>query len=511
MKKLASILLSRIVIFGGLILLQLSAFVVLVWKFSTYSIYFMFINMLVGFLVILWIINNRQNPVYKLAWIIPILLFPIFGISFYLLFGMQKVNKRVTKRMEEIQIKTNSILNQDLKVMENLKNRDIRIANQAKYIYNASHYPVYQNTEVEYFSSGELKFERLKEELNKAEHYIFLEYFIIEEGIMWNSILDILIQKAKKGVDVRVLYDDLGCLQKLPYKYNEVLEGHGIKCTVFNPFVPVLSIKMNNRDHRKIVVIDGHTAFNGGINLADEYINARPKFGHWKDSAVMIKGNAVLNFTVMFLTVWDYYNKIYEDYRDFLPRNKNHTKFESDGFVSPYGDSPLDDETVGEMTYLNIINQAKEYVYITTPYLILDNETVTALCLAAKKGVDVRIITPHIPDKKYVHMVTRGYYPVLMENGVKIYEYTPGFMHGKNFVADDEVSIVGTINLDYRSLYLHFECATWMYGSKAVLSVKEDFLETLEQCYRMDLAYFKNMKWYVKLMYAILRVFSPLM
>lgn len=511
MKKLASILLSRAVVFGSLILLQLGAFIALIWRFSSYSIYFTFGSIIVSLIAVLLIISNRQNPAYKLAWIVPILTFPILGIAFYVLFGMQKVNKRVTKRMEGIQIRTNSMLNQSEEVIESLKNIDASIANQAKYIYNASHYPVYENTTAEYLSSGEIKFKRLKEELMKAKHYIFLEYFIIEEGIMWNSILDILIKKVKEGVDVRVLYDDVGCLRKLPYKYNEVLESYGIKCRVFNPFVPVLSIKMNNRDHRKIVVIDGCTAFNGGINLADEYINAYEKYGYWKDSAVMLKGEAVWNFTVMFLTVWEYYNCCSENYHNFLPSCNNNGKFESDGFVLPYGDSPLDNESVGGMAYLNIINQGKEYVYITTPYLILDNETVTALCLAAKKGVDVRIITPHIPDKWYVHMVTRGYYPVLIESGVKIYEFTPGFIHGKNFVSDDEVAIVGTINLDYRSLYLHFECATWMYKSKAVLSLKEDFMKTLEQCQRVNLDDFKNIKWYVKFMHIFMKVFAPLM
>lgn len=511
MKKLISILLSRAVIFGSLILVQLFTFVILILKFSNYSVYFILGSIVVSLIAVLCIVNNRQNPAYKLAWIIPILIFPILGISFYLLFGMQKVNKRVIKKMKEVEIKTNSMLIQDITIIQKLRNQDIGIANQANYIYNASHYPIYQNTTVEYLSSGEMKFNRLKEELLKAKHYIFLEYFIIEEGIMWNTILDILIKKVKQGVDVRVLYDDVGCLRTLPYKYNEVLEGYGIKCKVFNPFIPVMSIKMNNRDHRKIVVIDGHIAFNGGINLADEYINAYKKYGYWKDSAVILKGDAVWNFTVMFLTVWDYYNGSSENYNNFLPNNNCKERFHSDGFVLPYGDSPLSNEKVGEMAYLNIINQAEDYVYITTPYLILDNETVTALCLAAKKGIDVRIITPHIPDKWYVHMVTRGYYPVLIENGVKIYEFTPGFIHGKTFVSDNELAIVGTINLDYRSLYLHFECATWMYQSKVVLSIKEDFISTLEQCEMITIEKCNKIKWPIKFMRTLMRVFAPLM
>lgn len=511
MKKFASILLSRLAVFGSLIIIQLLGFMALIWRFSNYSIYIIVASVLLSFIAIISIATNGQNPGYKLGWIVPIVVFPVFGVSFYLLYGLQKVNKRVIKRMEEIQTKTNNLLKQSNEVMERLVEKDDAVANQVRYIYNVSHYPVYENTSVEYFGCGEKMFERLKEELKKAKKYIFLEYFIIQEGIMWNSILDILIEKAKEGVDVRVLYDDVGCLKTLPYKYNETLKKNGIKCNVFNPFVPVMSIKMNNRDHRKIVVIDGHTAFNGGINLADEYINAYYKYGYWKDSAVMIKGEAVWNFTVMFLTVWDYFNKSTEDYSKFFTHWNEQNKIESDGYILPYGDSPLDDENVCEMTYLNVINQAKKYVYITTPYLVVDNEIVTALCLASKKGIDVRIITPHIPDKRYVHMVTRSYYPILLKSGVKIYEFTPGFMHSKNLLSDDDVAVVGTVNLDYRSFYLHFECATWMYKSKAVLSIKEDFMETLKQCHMVTLEDCKRVKWYSRLLRTLMKLFAPLM
>ena len=338
-----------------------------------------------------------------------------------------------------------------------------------------------------------------------------MEYFIIEEGQMWDTILEILKEKAAEGVDVRVIYDDFGCLFLLPTGYDKKLEAMGIKCCVFNPFIPLLTLRMNNRDHRKICVIDGHTAFTGGINLADEYINAIDKHGHWKDTALIIKGEAVWSFTVMFLTMWDYLRKTNEDYEAYRPHVHHPEPFEGDGFVQPYTDCPLDNESVGENVYLNLINNAKEYVYINTPYLILDHEMITALSQAAKRGVDVRILTPHHGDKWYVHGVTRANYWALVDDGVKIYEYTPGFVHAKTFVVDDEYAVVGTINLDYRSLYLHYECAAWLYKTKSVLDVRDDYLETLKVSQKITSADFNTIPWYRKIMFAFLRIFAPLM
>jgi cardiolipin synthase len=356
-----------------------------------------------------------------------------------------------------------------------------------------------------------MKFECLLEELKKAERYIFLEYFIIEQGTMWSAILDILIEKAQQGVDVRVIYDDVGCLLKLPYGYDRHLESLGIKCRVFNPFRPVLSVRLNNRDHRKIAVIDGHTAITGGINLADEYINEVARFGHWKDTSILIQGEAVWNLVVMFLTLWDWLCGIKEDYEEFKPLPEYAEQFTSDGYVQPFADSPLDDESVSQSVFLNMIGGAKRYVYINTPYLILDFEMTTALCLAAKRGVDVRIVTPRIGDRWFVHAVTRSNYEVLIEAGVRIYEYTPGFMHAKTFVVDDQFAVVGTINLDYRSLYLHFECGAWLFKTKSVLEIKEDYLQTLAVSQLITLEECHNVKWYKKLARSLLRLFAPLM
>jgi len=511
MLRLIKNLFSRVVLFGLAILIQLFALVLVIWKFSSFFVFFYGICAVASLIAVLVILNGKSNPTYKLAWIVPILVFPIFGGLFYLMFGGSKSSRRNKRKMTIIGQKMSDTLSQDHMVMSQLCLYDPKAANQARYIYRYSACPVYNQTIAEYLTPGEKKFALLLEELRKAERYIFLEYFIIEEGIMWDAVLEILIEKARQGVDVRVIYDDVGCLMKLPYGYDQKLERLGIKCSIFNPFKPVLSIRLNNRDHRKIAVIDGHTAFTGGINLADEYINAYERFGHWKDASVMIKGDAVWNFVIMFLSLWEFLREINEDYEQFRPWPEHTSQFTCDGYVQPFTDSPFDDELLGECVYLNLINQAEQYVYINTPYLILDNEMQTALRLAAKRGVDIRIVTPHIPDKWYVHAVTRSTYETLLDTGIKIYEYTPGFIHSKTFVVDDIFAVVGTINLDYRSLFLHFECGVWFYKSNCVFEVKEDFLQTLQVCQKIAWKDCRNVKWYSRLMRSILRMFAPLM
>lgn len=337
-----------------------------------------------------------------------------------------------------------------------------------------------------------------------------MEYFIVEEGKMFDAVLNILKQKVKEGVEVRFMYDDVGSLTMLPFKYYQKLESYGIKCISFNHFVPFISAVMNTRDHRKITVIDGNIGFSGGFNLADEYINEKVKYGHWKDTGVMIKGEAVWNLTLMFLVTWNASLNSFEDYDKYHPRHYSVDKIRLDGYILPYGDSPLDNKPVGKNVYLNMINQAQKYIYINTPYLIINDELKNALCLAVQRGVDVRIITPGIPDKKLVYKVTRSYYEILINEGVKIYEYTPGFIHAKNFVCDDKVATVGTINLDYRSLYLHFECGVYIYWTSAIKDIKNDFLKTItlsKEITQDDVMHGKFRGWTE----AILRVFAPLL
>lgn len=511
MKVIIQFLYRRVVLISVAIALQIVVLIGVILKFNNYFVHFYWISIIASIISVLWIINDRSNPSYKIVWIIPILLFPIFGGLFYLFFGGKRLSKKEKRKMKYAERKIYKYLKPQKAVLSEIVADSEHASSQSRYIQDYAHYPPYLNTEGEYLPIGELKFKKLKEELKKAKHYIFMEYFIIQEGVMWNSILDILVEKVKEGVDVRIIYDDAGCLLTLPYNYNKKLEKMGIKCCVFNPMTPILHVRHNNRDHRKITIIDGHTGITGGINLADEYINEIAKYGHWKDAAIMIKGEAVWSMTVMFLTLWEYLRGVDEDFSRFkakIPKNRVNI---STGYYQPFSDSPLDDEHVGEIVYMNLINKAKRYVFITTPYLIIDHDMIRTLTSAAKSGIDVRIITPHCADKWYVHIVTKMNYKVLVESGVKIYEYTPGFIHAKTLVADDEYGVVGTINMDYRSFFMHFECGVWMYKCTPLKDIREDFLNTLSVCKEIKLEDFKDIKWYKALIGSVLRIFAPLM
>ena len=509
MKKILRFITQRVVITALLIVLQALLLFGFIWKLDNYFVYFYAGSVLLSLLITLGIINSKSNPAYKIAWLIPILLFPAFWGLVYLLFGSDRTGRYLRKKLQGIGTEMDNVIGEAYR-RSGAEQLPPDAANQSRYISHCAYCPPYQNTTTEYLPLGEVKFERMVEELKKAKHYIFLEYFIIQEGKMWNTILDILRQKAAEGVDVRVIYDDMGCIMILPTGYDKTLEQMGIKCRIFNPFVPILSSRFNTRDHRKICVIDGNVGFTGGINLADEYINAYEKHGHWKDTSILLKGEAVFNLTVMFLSMWDYLDGTTgkTDYSRYYPTVWDEN---AKGYVQPFADNPLDDEAVGETVYLNLINKAKRYVYITTPYLILSSEMLTALTSAAKCGVDVRIITPHIPDKWYVHAVSRSHYQPLIEAGVKIYEYTPGFIHAKTFVVDDDYAVVGTINLDYRSLYLHFECAVWMYQTPSVAQVRDDFFKTQQISQEITLEECRSLSFPRRLGRSVLRVFAPLM
>ena len=493
------------------ILLQLTYLVVIFLSFGTQYTYSYFAFVLLGVILSLYIYNMDINPSYKMAWMFSILSFPIFVVMFYVFFGNSHSGDRLRKRMTQYNDEARLLLPQNNELMSAVDLDNTAAEKQAKYLYNYGGYPVYANTKTTYFPIGEAKFSAMIEELEKAQRFVFLEYFIVAEGKMWGTILNILERKVKEGVDVRMIYDDIGCLFTLPYKYNEILEEKGIKCRVFNQFRPIWSAKMNNRDHRKIFVVDGYIGFTGGINLADEYINKVKRFGYWKDTGVRIEGEAVWSLTAMFLEMWNYINRSTEDYSRFLPSVYREKEFTSDGFVQPYGDSPLDNENVGENIYLNIINRAKNYVYIFTPYLIIDHEMLICLSNAAKSGVDVRIVTPGVPDKKAVYLLTQSYYEPLLKNGVKIFQYTPGFIHAKCFVCDDEIATVGSVNLDYRSLFLHFECGVFMYRSKAVMQVKEDCLRTFEESEEMDVSFCRRRRLPVRMVQSLMRLFAPLL
>ncbi len=501
---------NRIFVTAMIIVFQLALLLFIIWFLSEYFLYFYGFCIVLSIVVTIYIINKPGNPSIKLAWIIPILLFPVFGGLLYLAFGRSKVQEPLKSRIREAIQVSQRILVQDDAVLQQLKQADPLAYRQSCYITRHSLFPLHRQTTTTYLTPGEEKFKALLEKLKQAKHFIFLEYFIVHEGKMWNAVLEILQQKVKEGVEVRMMYDDVGCINTLPEKYYEILQKMGIKAQVFNPLQPALDVRLQNRDHRKIAVIDGVVGFTGGINLADEYINEIVRFGHWKDASIMIEGMGVWNLTVMFLQMWNYSQDKSEDFFPYHPAHYLKVPPTDDGFVQPFGDSPLDHETVGENVYMQIINCAKNYVYITTPYLVVDNEMITALTLAAKSGVDVRIITPHIEDKWYVHLVTQANYQQLVEAGVKIYEYTPGFIHSKTFVSDDVVGVVGTTNMDFRSFYHHFECGVWMYGSSALADVKRDFLQTQALSQQITLEWIQSVGLIRRLIRSLLRVFSPL-
>lgn len=510
MRKLLKTLFSPLVIGSFLLLLQLFLIASSILRINEYFLYFDIFLKVVSLVVVVIIINRHYNPMYKLAWVVPILIFPMFGGLLYLFVTGQMHTKYFFRKLEATEKKITAEYPQDKKVIEEISGKNPDRLSSVRFVNNVSGNSVYRCEGAEYFPVGEEKLESLLQEIEKAEKYIFLEYFIIRKGTMWNSVLELLKKKASEGVDVRVMYDGMGSMTSLPMKYPKELEKFGIKCRVFSPFTPFLSALQNNRDHRKILVIDGKVAYTGGINLADEYINIGYNGGHWKDMAVMIKGKAAFSFTMMFLHLWWHIGDDTENIDDFKPVSENGTAT-ADGYVMPYADIPQDRYQTGEFIYLDIINKAKKYVHITTPYLILDHETVVALTNAALSGIDVKIICPRSIDHWYARSVAFSYYQELTQSGVKIYEYTPGFIHGKAFVSDDEVAVVGSINLDYRSLYLHFECAAWFLDSHIVNDVEKDFSETLSVCREITPETCAKRNPVRKLFSAILKIFGPLM
>ncbi|MBR1969623.1 MAG: cardiolipin synthase [Clostridia bacterium] len=508
MRKLLKILFSQIVIISLLLILQIALIVYSVLRLSQYFIYFDLFLKLISLIVVIFIMNRHSNPIYKLAWVVPIVSFPLLGGFFYLFIMGQRQTKNFFKRLSTIEKETTKDFVQDSNVFNEIAQNHPERKSTITYINKVSGLNAYRLDEAQYFSVGEEKWKALLCELEKAEKYIFLEYFIIKDGTMWKSILEILKRKAKEGIDVRVMYDGMGSMENFPISYPKTLESYGIKCRVFSPFTPFLSALQNNRDHRKIAVIDGKTAFTGGINLSDEYVNIDYKHGHWKDMSVMIKGEGAFSFAIMFLQLWSMVSGEKPNPALYRPE---YSAPQGTGYVMGYADIPLDKYQTGEFVYLDIINKAKKYVYITTPYLILDHEMVVALTNAALSGIDVKIICPLAVDHWYARAVAYSYYKELIESGVKIYEYTPGFIHGKTFCSDGEICVVGSINLDYRSLYLHFECASLFIDSPVVQSVYSDFKETLKKCRLITKEECDSIPPHKKILYAILRLFAPLM
>ena len=464
-------------------------------------------------LMIIYLFNCEFDSDVKLTWLMVIMILPLFGSLFLLYTRMDIGHRAIKRRMQHLLAQTNNSLEQKPEVIQHLKDANPESATLVHYVNRTGCYPAYENTEITYFPTGQEKLEALLVQLEQAKKYIFLEYFIVEEGEMWGKVLEILARKAQEGVEIRLLYDGSCEFITLPHDYPKRIRKLGIQCKMFAPLTPFVSTMYNYRDHRKILVIDGHTAFTGGINLADEYINVKEKHGHWKDTAIMLKGEAAKSFALMFLQMWNVDTKD-EDFAPYLNGNIKDELLAVDkvakGFILPFGDYPLDNDKVGERIYMDVLNQATKYVHIMSPYLILDEEMEAALQFAAERGIDVKIILPGIPDKKGPYALAKMHYKALLTSGVKIYEYTPGFVHAKVFVSDDVKGIVGTINLDYRSFYHHFECAAYMYDVECISDIEQDFQDTLTKCKEVTFETIKQEKWWIKVQGSILKIVAPL-
>ena len=509
-KKFFKMVFSRAGIFVILILVQMLIFLGIPYYLKEYATFIYSVMSLMEIIVLVYIINTEGNPAFKLSWILCVMAVPVVGTIFYIYVHLQLETRFVQNRLAALRMETEPYMDQDQKITDALWEGKSANAQLSYYLSHQLGFPTYRNTEAEYFPVGEAKFTSMIKELEKAEKFIFMEYFIVEEGIMWNTILEILKRKVAEGVEVRFMYDGMCAFDLLPYSYPKKLQKYGINCKMSNKIRPFVSTIQNNRDHRKICVIDGQVGYVGGVNLADEYINEKERFGHWKDTAVLLRGDAVQSLTMIFLQMWDVDMRGVEPYGKYLTK-KADTLNEKLGYVIPYADSPFDHENVGEEVYFHILNHAKKYVHIMTPYLILDNEMLTTLIRAAKSGIEVIIIMPHIPDKWYAFAVAKTYYKELIEGGVQIYEYTPGFVHAKIFVSDDDTATVGSINLDFRSLYLHFENGVFIYDNPEVQKVEEDFQNTLAKCHKVTVTEVRNRGILMKTAGQVLRLVAPLM
>ena len=458
-------------------------------------------------LAVFWELTRSDNASYKISWIVLLLLAPFSGLLFYLIFGNKRFGINMKKQLNaysEVKSRTKPKENHCLQV---LREQNPMAARLAEYLFRVSNGALYSQTSVEYFPCGEKLFQQMLEELKQAKKFIFLEFFIIRQGLLWDAVLDILEKKAAEGVEIKILYDDVGCIQTLPRGYEEILRQKGMEVVLFNPLQPRLNTILNYRDHRKICVIDGNVGFTGGVNLSDEYINYVERCGYWKDTGLMLKGPAVQGLTELFLQLWQFSTGAETELSAYLPTVTE----QSDGFVQPFGDDPMSSSHPGKTAYLQLCAHARKSLFITTPYLILDDEMRDGLMTAALSGVDVRIITPHIPDKWYVFAVTRSFYRPLLESGVRIFEYTPGFIHAKMMVADGDCAIVGSTNLDFRSFYLQFECGVLLYGNSAVKAVEQDFLETQALSQEITMEQEEAVPRWKRLGRLLLRILAPLM
>lgn len=507
--KLFKILFGRGTFIIISIILQLALLGLFLFEFQGAYIYFGISMTILSFLVLIKIINKNYNPSNILPWIVLVVGLPIVGGMLYCLFGENRWGKRQKKKIKKLTDKTVEFYKQEeISLLEDDNYTHCKDHNN--YIMKTTGCPCFTNTKTKYFPNGESFLEGLLDDLKQAKNFIFMEYFIIDKGEMWDRIEKVLIEKAKEGVEVCILYDDVGTIYRLPNNFDKKLKKYGIKAYKFNKFLPVVSVFHNNRDHRKITVVDGKVGYTGGINIADEYINVIKPFGYWKDTAVRLEGDGVKNLTVLFLHMLDVTTKEDIDYLKYL--NSEKSAIQEEGVVQPFGTGPKPfyEKQVGENIYINLINQAKKYVYITTPYVICDYFLINTIINAVDRGVDVRIVIPNIPDRKIIYWLTQSNCKELLKAGAKIYKYTPGFIHAKSILCDDESSIIGTINFDYRSLLHHFEDGVFMYKTSAINELKDDFERNFEES---ELMTEKDVRFgfFKRVFVSLIRIFSPML
>lgn len=498
----------RFIIAILLIILETAAVIGITMLCAVYIPYFYLAMYATQVFCILKIINSEENPDYKIPWLLFVLIVPVAGFMIYFMFYNRMLTKKQTKRIEKIL--SQQIHTKDEGTLKKLEQEDKQAYLQANLLCKLSDTHLYQNTTATYYDMGEKLFPVMLEDMKKAEKFIFLEYFIIEEGHFWNSMLDVLKEKAAAGVEVRVVYDDVGCMMTLPGNYYKTLRNYGIKAVCFSRLKGQADNEFNNRSHRKIMVIDGKVGYTGGVNIADEYINEKKLYGLWKDVGIRLEGEAVAQLTSIFLV--DYELNVKTPVSEFNPYFWTGCSVENEGYMIPFGDGPrpMFKHRVAKIMLMNMLSQAQDYVYMMSPYLIIDNELCQAMENAAMRGIDVRIITPHIPDKKVVFVMTRSYYKRLTDAGVKIYEFEPGFVHAKVYISDDKYAIVGTINLDYRSLVHHFENGVWLYKHEVLGQIKEDMQETMKKSLHMTDNMIKNTL-EQRFIRALVRALSPML
>lgn len=511
MNFIKKVLKSKALYLAAALLFQMLVLVILMSYFSYEFLPVYYLMLILSVVVSIYVVNRDSDSSSKLLWVFVIMALPFFGGMLYLLFGGRKIPKSLMIQDRQAYADYAAYAEQNLKAIQESDIRDPVLSKMTYMAWNNGFFPVYDKTKTRYFSSGEQQFASFMKAIERAEKYVFIETYIIDEGTVLEELLLLLQEKAAQGVDVRMIYDDFGCLVNLPEDFDARLHRMGIKAHRFNPIKPQLAIQMNNRDHRKTIIIDGKTAYTGGSNLADEYVNRIERFGYWKDMGVRVDGPAVEQFVIAFLQIWNYAADKRTAYEPYVQEIETMESPYEDGYVIPFFDSPTDDNNVGKNFHLNLLASANKSCWITTPYLILDAEMVSALELAVQNGVDVRIIVPGIPDKKMVYEVTKANTDILTKKGVKVYEYTPGFIHGKVTLVDNQHALAGTVNMDFRSYYINYECGLWMYGTSCIGQIRKDLDQIIADSHLVTEEELEKTHWLVRNYRLFLRVFSPLL